>query len=276
MKDKLPYVKWFFSDWIRDTRGLSAGAKGVWIDLLSLMHDGEPYGHLAIDGVPRSDENISRTLGISLKKTRFFLKELSVNGVFSMTEKGLPFSRRMVRENHLRKVRGEGGILGGNPLLISKNSLSVTDCKDNLTSTNEDNLKDNLIANLTSRAKDNLTSTKEDNLMANLTLDTTRVQKELKTNTLEQIAKKRAPLYSDEFLKFWEIYPNKKGKGYAWTSWQKVHPPLDECLKALEYQRREYDWTKDQGQFIPHPSTWINGRHWENEPKIIERRTVSL
>ena len=25
------------------------------------------------------------------------------------------------------------------------------------------------------------------------------------------------------------------------------------------------DWTKDDGQFIPHASTWLNGKRWEDE-----------
>jgi hypothetical protein len=24
-------------------------------------------------------------------------------------------------------------------------------------------------------------------------------------------------------------------------------------------------WTKDNGQFVPHPSTWLNGKRWEDE-----------
>jgi len=26
-------------------------------------------------------------------------------------------------------------------------------------------------------------------------------------------------------------------------------------------------WTKDNGQYIPHAATWLNGRRWEDELK---------
>jgi hypothetical protein len=33
----------------------------------------------------------------------------------------------------------------------------------------------------------------------------------------------------------------------------------------LALQRQSAQWQRDDGQFIPHPSTWLNGRRWEDE-----------
>jgi hypothetical protein len=34
--------------------------------------------------------------------------------------------------------------------------------------------------------------------------------------------------------------------------------------------KNSQQWTKDGGQFIPMPATWLNGRRWEDEtPKVL-------
>ena len=70
-----------------------------------------------------------------------------------------------------------------------------------------------------------------------------------------------------EFAAFWSAYPRKTGKGAALRIWVKMRPPLDAVITALDWQRQSADWTKDGGQFIPHPSTYLNERRWEDEPR---------
>ena len=59
----------------------------------------------------------------------------------------------------------------------------------------------------------------------------------------------------------------------AWTSLQaarkafgRVEVPLDRLLEALERQRGDPQWQKENGRFIPHPVTWLNQGRWEDEP----------
>lgn len=75
-------------------------------------------------------------------------------------------------------------------------------------------------------------------------------------------------IYSDDFETFWKAYPRKVKKGYAWQSWQKIkaRPTLEAVLLAIDGYRESLDWLKNDGEFIPHPSTWINGRCWEDAP----------
>lgn len=89
-------------------------------------------------------------------------------------------------------------------------------------------------------------------------LDKMRVDKRRK--------EKKESLYSPAFTEFWQAYPHKTGKGAAWRAWEKAQPDLSVCLKALEWQKICPQWTKDGGRFIPHPSTWINQRRWDDEP----------
>jgi hypothetical protein len=44
-------------------------------------------------------------------------------------------------------------------------------------------------------------------------------------------------------------------------------------LSAVEAQKQTDQWTKDGGQYIPHPSTWLNQGRWEDETEIeVEKR----
>lgn len=71
---------------------------------------------------------------------------------------------------------------------------------------------------------------------------------------------------TDDFSKFWEVYPKKTGKTEAQKSWLKNKPPIDLILKALVWQSRSEQWRKDNGQFVPNPSTYLNQGRWQDEP----------
>jgi hypothetical protein len=36
-------------------------------------------------------------------------------------------------------------------------------------------------------------------------------------------------------------------------------------FEAIEQQSESLQWAKQDGRYIPHPSTWINDRRWEDE-----------
>lgn len=73
--------------------------------------------------------------------------------------------------------------------------------------------------------------------------------------------------YPAAFEAFWQAYPNKKAKGYALKAWQRIkgRPPVEELVAAVERAKGSYGWRKENGAFIPHPATWLNGRRWEDE-----------
>ena len=78
-----------------------------------------------------------------------------------------------------------------------------------------------------------------------------------------------APVVSkDLFPKFWKLYPRKVGKDKAEKAWGKLKVTqelFDLMATALAKQVLTPDWLKDKGQYIPHPSTWLNGKRWEDE-----------
>lgn len=84
--------------------------------------------------------------------------------------------------------------------------------------------------------------------------------------------KKPAPI-DERFEQFWVVYPRKIGKGAARKAFAKIKPS-DELLKrmvvAVVTQSKSDAWTKDGGQFIPNPATWLNQERWEDE--IVQTR----
>ena len=72
-----------------------------------------------------------------------------------------------------------------------------------------------------------------------------------------------------DFDTFYSKYPNKVKRANAEKAWLKHKPDIDIVMKALEYQLSNDRRFKD-AQFIPHPTTWINGKEWENE--VIKKK----
>ena len=72
---------------------------------------------------------------------------------------------------------------------------------------------------------------------------------------------------ADGFDTFWAAYPAKLAKTAAIRAWNAITPDAalaDRIVADVQARRNSHDWTKDMGQFIPHPSTYLNQRRWED------------
>lgn len=69
------------------------------------------------------------------------------------------------------------------------------------------------------------------------------------------------------FNSFWAAYPRKQGRGAARKAFQKARKKasLETMLSAIERQKRSTQWTRDGGQYIPQPATWLNQERWSDE-----------
>ena len=123
---KRPSFQFYPSDWLRDTalRTCSTGARGLWMDMICFMHEGNPYGYLKVGNKVILSKDLARMVGEDLVLVEQWLDELKEAGVYDIDD-GAICSRRMIRDENLRKIRAEGGKLGGNPKLKDNN-------KDNL------------------------------------------------------------------------------------------------------------------------------------------------
>ena len=83
--------------------------------------------------------------------------------------------------------------------------------------------------------------------------------------------------YSVDFELFWKEYPRKIDKQKAYRSWKKisVNEYLD-IAKGLE-KWNAYWKERNEPEYIPHPTVWLNNRRWEYEPpKITKKRNAAL
>jgi len=80
----------------------------------------------------------------------------------------------------------------------------------------------------------------------------------------------RAGARDADFERFWNEYPKKVGKAAALKAFAKVTVPVSVLIEAVRAQARSAQWTKDNGQYIPNPATWLNQGRWED--KLPEAR----
>lgn len=75
-------------------------------------------------------------------------------------------------------------------------------------------------------------------------------------------------VFDERFEKFWSAYPKRVGKKAAQKAFIKIKPNeelLEKMLKAIEAQNKSEQWQKENGQYIPNASTWLNGERWNDE-----------
>lgn len=79
----------------------------------------------------------------------------------------------------------------------------------------------------------------------------------------------------EAFEQFWEAYPKKRDKAKAKAAFIKAtkKTTLDFILSALKKQKQSKDWQKENGQYIPYPTTWLNGERWNDELSVESNNT---
>ncbi len=100
-----PWLKFYPSDWRADKalRICSIAARGMWMELLCIMHEANPRGHLVVNGVPLTDAQLAMLTGVAPVELGALLTELETAGVFSRTRAGVIYSRRITRDERRRK-----------------------------------------------------------------------------------------------------------------------------------------------------------------------------
>ncbi|TGY87342.1 hypothetical protein E5163_14840 [Marinicauda algicola] len=112
-----PWMKFYPGDWRADPklRMCSLQARGLWIEMLALMHEASPYGHLLVNGRRPTDAQLAVLAGAPSDQITDLLGELEAAGVFSRTREGVIYSRRMTRDEKKSATARKNGQKGGNP-----------------------------------------------------------------------------------------------------------------------------------------------------------------
>lgn len=112
-------MKFYPSDWRADPalRMCSVAARGLWMEMLCVMHEADPYGSLRVNGKPVSAGQLAALAGASAKDVSGWLSELEDAGVFSRDDDSAIISRRMQRDKVKTESDKANGKRGGNPRL---------------------------------------------------------------------------------------------------------------------------------------------------------------
>ena len=256
------WLKFWPQDWQRDpaVRMCGLAARGLWMELLCVAHDGEPYGHVTVNSRAPTTKQISMLVGVSEAEVARLIHELEDAGVFDRTAEGVIVSRRMVRDgtkseegrSHAR-ARWPNGDGRGGPNGSPKRSTEAPpirgpagyDCGSPYRDPNS--------------------------LEAEFKKQNSRSRIQERKKKLATLA----PSADADFERFWSAYPRKVGKGEARKAFDKAirKTTIDALLGAIGRQQ----WPADP-RFIKHPSGWLNGERWldAQEPFDPVLRAVGL
>ena len=120
MSDKrTPWMKFYGADWRANAqlRLCSLAARGLWIEMLCLAHEAEPYGHLLIAGKVPTVAQIAMQVAALPRDVEKLIAELEAADVFERSPLGAIVSRRMVRDRMKAERDAQNSKGGGNPRL---------------------------------------------------------------------------------------------------------------------------------------------------------------
>jgi hypothetical protein len=119
---KQPWMKFYPTDWRADPalRMCSLMARGLWMEMLALMHQTAARGDLLINGRAPTPQQLATLVGADAETVETALAELESAGVFSRRKNGVIYSRRMERDEIKSSKMRANGKKGGNPSLCSE------------------------------------------------------------------------------------------------------------------------------------------------------------
>ena len=120
----MPAMQFYPADWRKDlaVQALGYHDRGVWFEMLCLMHESSERGVLLLNGAPMAEEVIARLLGLDNQIFNQTLSNLLTYGVAKRRQSdNAIFNKRMIDDERLCETRRQAGKLGGNPALLNQN-----------------------------------------------------------------------------------------------------------------------------------------------------------
>lgn len=247
------WSKFWWQDWRSDPalRACSLTARGLWMELLCMAHEGTPYGHVTLGGRAPTNEQLSSIVGVSAKKIEKLIAELESAGVFSRDENGVMFCRRMVRDFATSEEGRQN---------ISKRWGQSGPPPPNSPPTSEPNSEPN-------RRPNGVAISPPTGDPYSLEAEAEAEARKGDSHTQTELVAAQAPTVAGsvsvvDFETFWLAYPRKVGRADALREWNKATRTTDRAviLAAL----RCVVWPSNP-RFIPHPAKWLNGERWLDE-----------
>jgi hypothetical protein len=123
---KLPAIQFYPGDWRKDVgvQSLNYHDRGVWFEMLLLMHDGEVRGKLMLGGKAMTDEILASVLRIRIEVLTVTIQTLIDRGVTERDKRtGALINRRMIRDEELR-AENRGKVAGWRKAKKLKNNCN--------------------------------------------------------------------------------------------------------------------------------------------------------
>lgn len=229
-----PWLKFFPTDWRADPalRMCSPAARGVWIDLICLMHEATPYGHLLVNGHCPTDAQIAVLLGTTPEQLSEYIGELEQAGVFSRTKDSVIYSRKMTRLAKKAATARKNGRKGGNPSLGNK--------RDNPSSVNRRD-----------KGRDK----------------TQKPEARSQTNNNSEDKSSSLLLRDNDFQEFMKVHPKPRDSDFGSDVWTEAiesgMTPEHLISSAKQYANASKKYDPDKVKFS---DNWLAERSWEKYP----------
>jgi uncharacterized protein YdaU (DUF1376 family) len=239
--EKPPAFQFYVKNWISSTKTMSLEDKGAHVEMMAWSWDNGP--------LPTSESKRARLLGLTLSAFRRVWAEIG--------DKWVPIDTGFVNlrleqqraELEARRVEQSNRGKKGADNRWHKHGVSIQQA-----------VADSVLTDSSASA-------------SALTEDQDQNQDQDQTPAPRRRRVKRTePAYTDAFKAFWSLYPRREKKPQAFAAWQEIGPNdalQAEIASALAWQVNQPKWHEDGGQYIPHPTTWLNNRRWEDEPFIL-------
>jgi hypothetical protein len=246
---KMRWSKFWWGDWQNDAalKMCSYAARGLWLEMLAIMHAAEQQGFLLVNGRLPSPRQVAAITGGAEKEVVRLLAELEEAGVFSRDEAGVIFSRRMVRDKAASEEGRANGSRGGNPALTSKDKTPPYG--GGLTPPVDVGVKLEAEAEAEEEAEEER-------------------KKDPPTPRSRGAVRGQAGIAG--FEEFWRHYPRRVAKGEAEKAWPAAVKAsggdpgvVVDGLKIRLHITELFD-PREDGRYIPHPATWLRRKGWED------------
>ena len=255
-----PYLPLYVLDFLVDEKlaYCSAESTGVYIRLMCILHKMPEYGIVTLkerekksdDTIRNFADQLSYLMPYQVDVIERSLRELISEGVLSLDGDRL-YQKRMVKDGEISAKRSDAGKRGAD----STNSRFAA---ANSSANSPANTSANDSAKVSANHPANSENEYEIENESEIDIEDDRVS----------VSVPKKGLQEERFDEFWKAYPRKSNKGGARKAWKKLSPGKElfaKIMAALEVAKKCEQWTKDRGQFIPYPATWLNQERWDDD-----------
>lgn len=115
----------------------------------------------------------------------------------------------------------------------------------------------------------NVTVTPPDTEQNRTDAEQSREKNSIATDVALPVATKKSVAVSDEsFDRFWVAYDYKLGRHKALKAWQSINPDAELAEKIIA-AAMTYNRSNPTRTYYKHATTWLNGKHWEDDPSTL-------